>query len=112
MDTQNTKYKQTALHRAAAGNSEAVIGVLIKAGADVNHVDIDGDSPLFTAAYFGNQKAVQVLLENGGKRTTKNKKGYTSRDALCQCKFVANISSRCQVELCKKPKEMINLLNL
>lgn len=112
VDAQNTMYRQTALQRAAAENSRALIQVLIDEGADVDHVDVDGDSALFTAAYFGNKQAIQELLENGAKRTTRNNKGYTALSAICQCQFVPKVSSRCKVELCKKPKSMIELLNL
>lgn len=112
VDAENTKYHQTPMDRAAARDTGSILLALIQAGGDVSHVDIDGDSPLFVAAYFGNREAIEVLVENGADRSLANKKDIIPRAALCQCMFAPTVVSLCQVKNCTvSTKRMISLLN-
>lgn len=55
----------TPLHRAAAAGSAPALGLLIKAGADVNKTNLAGESPLHVALLNRRLNATQVLLESG-----------------------------------------------
>ena len=68
----------TALHRAACANEVGAVELLLDAGADVNAVDNDAQTPLHVAAHFGSSDTSRVLLQRGasvdaagrdGKRT-------------------------------------------
>eukprot|EP01064_Diplonema_japonicum_P017834 TRINITY_DN261_c3_g1_i1.p1 TRINITY_DN261_c3_g1~~TRINITY_DN261_c3_g1_i1.p1 ORF type:complete len:386 (+),score=98.95 TRINITY_DN261_c3_g1_i1:65-1159(+) len=53
----------TALHMAA-GDNEDLVRVMLKYGADVNTVDVSGDTPLHRAANHGKEGILRVLLEH------------------------------------------------
>lgn len=65
VDFPRTISEKTALHSAVAGGQEKAIRWLIKNGADVNAMDLVGDTPLNCAANLGDMTAVRVLLEHG-----------------------------------------------
>ena len=50
---------------AAQQGNEAVLRVLIEAGADVNHADVHGVTALFIATYNGHESSVRVLAKAG-----------------------------------------------
>lgn len=53
----------TPLLVAAKNGNPAVIGALLKAGADVNMVSSDGMSPLMATAVSGNAESVKILID-------------------------------------------------
>jgi cytohesin len=55
----------TPLFVAAQNGHEAVLRVLIKAGADINKAKDDGVTPLFMAATLGHEAIVQILRDDG-----------------------------------------------
>ena len=55
----------TALHVAAGFSRALVVAILVRHGANVNTADIDGDSPLITAAAMGHTDTVHQLLTSG-----------------------------------------------
>ena len=59
-----SRKKVTALHYAAQGNCE-VIPLLVKAGADINARDQDGNTPLMHAVTTRQKTCVQTLLKSG-----------------------------------------------
>ena len=67
----------TALGWAAIGNMTAVAKLLIEHGADVNHVDKKGMTPLLYAASidFGDESLVQLLLKSGSKSRSPHERG-------------------------------------
>jgi hypothetical protein len=70
----------TPLHRAALSNRAEAAGRLIRRGADVNAVAIDGGTPLHAAAFLGNEEVVAALVEKGANVNAVNKRGATPLD--------------------------------
>jgi ankyrin repeat protein len=56
---------RSPLHEAADNGNLKIMDCLIKAGADMNVLDSDGDTPLFCAVARHKTKAVINLIENG-----------------------------------------------
>lgn len=111
VNAETTGFKQTPLHQAAIANVDSILLTLIEAGADVDHADADGDTPLLVAALFGNQESLKVLVNNGADKSLVNSHGNTARVALCHCTLVLPIPEPCQVEICYgSQKRMSNLL--
>jgi uncharacterized protein len=70
----------TALDRAVLGNQVEMAKLLIARGADVNHLDKLGMTPLLYAASidFGDAAMVDLLLKSGAKANAKNRDGLTA----------------------------------
>lgn len=51
--------------------------MLIRNGADVNHANQDGDTPLMLASQDGYYETVDLLLRNGAHYNAGNKLGNT-----------------------------------
>ncbi len=49
-------------------------------GADVNKANYQGDTPLHTAAFWGIEANIKLLLQYGADRSIKNKNGETAYD--------------------------------
>lgn len=76
IDTVNT-YNRTALHQMASTRGQA-IEIYLELGADVNAVDIYGNTPLHFAAGSGFcPENVKLLLGRGAKPLAQNKEGQT-----------------------------------
>jgi len=67
----------TLLHNAAFSGNTDIMKKIIKAGANVNAIDDDGNTPLHLATCNLKDKAVKVLIENGAELSTtiENKAG-------------------------------------
>jgi hypothetical protein len=72
--------KQLLFYTAAFGRVES----LAKAGADAKSADRDGNTPLITAARYGNMNVVRHLLTAGADVGAKNSRGETALDAAVQ----------------------------
>lgn len=57
---------------------------LIKGGANINHQDINGNTVLHEAAYWGRHFSVEPLLENKANILIKNNKGQTVIDVAIE----------------------------
>lgn len=55
---------------------------LLKAGAEINAVSADGQTPLHRAARSGNAKFVSLLVEHGARLDAKDKDGRTPFDIV------------------------------
>ena len=73
-----TSWKQTPLIHVAAFRPDARHAeLLIASGADVHHVDLDGDNALMWAVLSGNLPVLRVLLHHGA-RPRVNKHGQSA----------------------------------
>jgi ankyrin repeat protein len=72
-------HKATPLHYASGdtGGNTQVIALLLKAGANLEAKDADGDTPLSWAAESGHVEAVRFLLQAGAKPDSRNNKEGT-----------------------------------
>jgi ankyrin repeat protein len=55
----------TPLNYAAANGNADIIRLMVEEGADVNQVDVRGNTPLLSAKKAGKTEAVQLLIELG-----------------------------------------------
>ena len=67
------------LHWAAITNRAEVVPELVKAGVDINALDVHGFTPLMYAASldFGDTATLRALLASGADRRIKNESGRT-----------------------------------
>ena len=72
-----SKYSQTALMVAARNGYEQMASDLIKAGAEIDAVDVNNDTALHYAAQFKNPRIIELLLESGANPNLKDKFGET-----------------------------------
>ena len=66
----------TPLHIAAQEGQIEIIELLLKLGANINHIGENGRTPLHAAVAFKEPKATRTLLENNADITIKDKQGY------------------------------------
>ena len=62
--------------------SQETIQKLIDLGCDVNAKDVDGNTPMHTAAYTENFEAFKCLLDNGADPLIKDNEGLSVKE-LC-----------------------------
>jgi len=82
-----SKYSQTALMIAAAEGLEQMASDLIKAGAEIDAVDVNKDTALHYAAQFKNPRLIELLLQAGANPNLKDKFGETP---LIKCAYNGN----------------------
>ncbi|KDD64248.1 ankyrin repeat protein [Bordetella bronchiseptica OSU553] len=70
----------TPLHYAASKGRLETARMLLGKQALVNAPSPDGTTPLMMAAYSGDRRMVQLLLDAGGDITTRNLKGMSAAD--------------------------------
>ncbi|WWC58655.1 uncharacterized protein I303_101199 [Kwoniella dejecticola CBS 10117] len=72
---------KTSLHVASQCGNHNFINLLYEmGGADLNLVDLQGNTPLHYASAFGHSETIRVLLENGCNYTIRNFEGFTAMD--------------------------------
>lgn len=69
---------ETALHFVVIENEMQAVRDLLAAGADTNHPDKRGNTPLMSAAGLGYSEMVVLLLEAGADPTATNDEGETA----------------------------------
>ena len=81
-----TDARLTPLGKAVLGDQVEVAQFLISKGADVNHVDGNGMTPLLYAASidFGTPRMIDMLLRNGARTNAKTKEGKTALELARQ----------------------------
>ncbi len=67
----------TALHWAVDGDKSEIVGMLVRAGANVKAVNRYGATPLWLAAVNGNATTIGLLLEAGADANTASSEGET-----------------------------------
>jgi ankyrin repeat protein len=75
--TADNKINVDLLNQSGWGNTEKVRS-LLRAGADVNARDTNGDTPLIVAAFHGLSETAKILLEQGADLNAKNDIGNTA----------------------------------
>lgn len=58
-----------------------MVRILAEAGADINAIDVQCDTPLHLAARSGKRLLAKIIAECGGDPTLRNLKGYTAFDS-------------------------------
>jgi ankyrin repeat protein len=84
LEKRTRNYSQTALMIAAAEGYEQMASDLIKAGAEIDAVDVNKDTALHYASQFKNPRLVELLLEAGANPNLKDKFGETPL-VKCTC---------------------------
>jgi ankyrin repeat protein len=87
---ENGRFNETPLQVAARSGHLEVVNRLLAAGANVNHVDNDGFSPVTSAARAGRWRVVKVLAEAGGDFRVYDGHGKTGYDYLRRCRGKRN----------------------
>jgi ankyrin repeat protein len=72
--------KKTALHKAIANGDVSSVGILLSSPrrVDLRLEDSQNYTPLRLAAYYGQMKIVEMLLEGGAEINAKDKNGWTA----------------------------------
>ena len=95
-DVNTAWFRETALYKAVVGGHEACASLLLKAGADVNAVQINGRTPLHRAVAKDSEACVSLLLQAGADVHATNKDGQTvwhMAIAECDTPIVAVLAS-------------------
>ena len=67
------------IHWAVVGmtpGNEAIVSLLLSAGAEVNLPDSDGETPFYNAQATGNLRLIQLLRDAGGRYGQKKRALY------------------------------------
>jgi ankyrin repeat protein len=90
-----TDARITPLVKAVLGDQVEMAKFLISKGADVNHVDGNGMTPLLYAASidFGSSAMIDMLLKAGARTNMKTKEGKTALELARQYKHTHLIAS-------------------
>ena len=73
---------QTSLMLASRGGHEAVVKLLLEAGADVASADCSGQTSLGLASRAGHEAVVKLLLDAGADRTLLEQPSLEERNEL------------------------------
>lgn len=79
VNIQDGEQKWSALHFAAREQNEVVVAALLNAGANVDSIDVFGNTPLWRAVmgYSSNLDSINCLLHNGANPKKKNDSGVS-----------------------------------
>ncbi|GMH45393.1 hypothetical protein BSKO_13350 [Bryopsis sp. KO-2023] len=101
--------------------SEGIALALIASGSNIDALSNSSWTPLHFAAYWGNEKVMEVLVERGANVEAKAEDGKTPRDLVCQCEeaeVLADLSEHlksaryCPVGACESEAQSLGLLEL
>src|SRR5262245_39477554 len=81
----------SALHFASRDQKEPIVRVLLEAGADVDKLNIFGNTPLWESVMFASPKlaVAKTLLEHGADPSKKNRDGLAPIDVAARPELVA-----------------------
>ncbi|TMW58765.1 hypothetical protein Poli38472_006910 [Pythium oligandrum] len=80
----------TALTNAVKKKQVKIAKYLVEQRANINHADLQGDTPLIVAASTGSMAAMKLLLKAGAKLQAKNQGGFTPLHA-------AAVAGHCEI---------------
>ena len=80
-DDKGRRYKTTALHMAVMRDDDRALRAFVRSDANIDVLDLKGQTPLHMACAAGNLLLVAILLDAGADRTIKNKLGHTPQEA-------------------------------
>lgn len=90
VNLEDTTNLQAALHFAInETSSPEMINMLLEHGANINHQDIQENTPLMLAASIGNLEIVEILLENEANTEIKTEDGKQAADLALAAGFEA-----------------------
>lgn len=75
IDATYGKYQWTALHTASNKGQFEVVQTLVRLNADINKLDNDDYNPTFLAAFKGDERTLQFLIDHLGDIHQKSKMG-------------------------------------
>jgi hypothetical protein len=122
---------KSALSLAACERYPAIVKLLLDHGANPDHQDKDGRTPLMEASLWGRIENVNFLLEHGANRELRDLHGHQAIDLAESCQdndeeryqrsggdkqvyrediFMANQARRLIVELLKEPEEGLDTI--
>ena len=82
----NGRFNETALQIAGRHGHLETVELLLAAGANVNHEDHDGFSPVTSAARPKQWAVVKKLIEHGADAHVKDGYGMSAADYLSRCR--------------------------
>lgn len=71
---------RTPLHKACYFGHSQIVEYLLECGADVNAIDVEGDTPLHDCCKLNHVECAKLLLDAGAVTSTKNKMGQSPSD--------------------------------
>ena len=75
MLSERTGKREQQLHLAVKGQNEDRVRLMLAVGADVDHVDKEGDTAIHTAIRLNHSGIVRLLMEYGADLRIKNRQG-------------------------------------
>ncbi|CAF0810978.1 unnamed protein product [Rotaria sordida] len=77
------EYGRTLLYIAARNGFHNICHFLLRAGCNINEIQIDGSTALHAAAFYGHQSIVELLLEYEANPKIRNKFGNKPQEEAC-----------------------------
>jgi ankyrin repeat protein len=97
--TMNTKSQLSSLHHAAIFESPETIHALLRAGADINASDWEGETALHWAALSGTPETIQILLDAGADVYAVSNELQTPLHCAAKSEDLEKMQARIQVLL-------------
>ena len=92
IDTEYFTQRQTLLHCASKkGYFDMVRWLVEQCSANVDLIDINGNSPLHLAVYGGHLDIVDYLLNRGCNSTLRNRRGITAEEGSKHSRWIADL---------------------
>ena len=80
LSAKNGDYQWTPLHAAASKGHKDIVQLIIAKAADVNAINIFGETPLHRASLSGYEEVIALLITNGADVNVQDINGTTSLD--------------------------------
>lgn len=110
VDKGSGPFKYTPLFGAIISNSAPIVDELVAEGADVNAKASTSETPVWVAAFLGNQDSVQILAKNGANVLVEAY-SYLPKEVLCRCLTADYFGDACNMKACASRATMKKLLS-